>query len=82
MLHKARAGHVVFYGKIPGKVRLCQKNIQDLVKDFSASCTPTPTLSLSCSAPLQLWDLFFFLGGGYGRLVFLRMTKTHFEEAT
>lgn len=75
-MHKARAGHIVFQEKFPGKMRLCQKNIQDLVKGFSASCTPIPTLRLSCRAPLQVWDLFFFGGGGFGRLVLLRITKT------
>lgn len=66
-MYKARAGHVVFYEKFPVKMRLCQKNIQDLVEDFSAPCTP-------CPVSLQVWDLFF--GGEFGRLVFLRMTKT------
>lgn len=72
--HKARAGHVAFYKKFPGKVRLCQKNSQDLVKDFSVPCTPIPTLSLSCHYLCKLG--IYFLEGKFGQLVFLMMTKT------
>lgn len=72
--HKVRAGHVVFYEKFPGKVRLCQKNGQDLVKNFSVPCTPIPTLSLSCHYLCKLE--IYFLEGKFGQLLFLRMTKT------
>lgn len=55
MLHKQEQETLCFYEKSPVKMRLSQKNIQDLVQDFSASCTAIPTPS---RAPLQVWDLF------------------------